>query len=117
MPFYLDITGGPAAGTGQMIDGTVTVGRGRSADLVIHDPTVSREHASLSVQGMTLVIQDLGSSNGVLVEGAWIEDARRLGAGDLIQLGATEIKVRLETTEPDESTPTDPTVLHPGTPG
>ena len=113
---YLDIVAGPAAGTGHMIDGTATVGRGRSADLVIDDPTVSREHASLSVEGMTLVIQDLGSSNGVLVNGSRIEDARRLGAGDLIQLGATEIKIRLETTEPDESTPADPTVLHPGAP-
>ena len=112
MPLCLDIVGGPAAGTGHMIDGSVTVGRGRSADLVVDDPTVSREHASLSIQGTTLVIQDLGSSNGVLVNGSRIEDARRLGAGDLIQLGATEIEVRLETTEPDESTPTDPTVLH-----
>jgi pSer/pThr/pTyr-binding forkhead associated (FHA) protein len=117
VPVHLDIVGGPAAGTAHAIDGTVTVGRGRSADLIIDDPTVSREHASVSVQGMTLVIQDMGSSNGVLVNGARIEDARRLGAGDRIQLGATEIKVRLETTEPDESTPTDPTVLHPGVPG
>jgi pSer/pThr/pTyr-binding forkhead associated (FHA) protein len=116
MPVYLDIVGGPAAGRTHIVDATVTVGRGRSADLVVDDPTVSREHAALAVQGMTLVIQDLGSSNGVLVNGARIEDARRLGAGDLVQLGATEIKVRLETTEPDQSTPTDPTVLHPGVP-
>jgi hypothetical protein len=111
---YLDIVTGPGAGTGHVIEGTVTVGRGRRADLVLDDPKVSSEHASISVEGVTLVIEDLGSSNGTLVNGERIETACRLGDGDLVQLGATEITVRLESGEPDLRTPTEPTELHPG---
>jgi pSer/pThr/pTyr-binding forkhead associated (FHA) protein len=109
---YLDIVSGPGAGTGHVIERSVTVGRGRRADLVLDDPTVSSEHASISVEGLTLVIEDLGSSNGTVVNGEPVVDAVRLGDGDRIRLGDTEIAVRLEPEGPDSPTPTEPTELH-----
>jgi pSer/pThr/pTyr-binding forkhead associated (FHA) protein len=111
---YLDIVSGPGAGTGHVVEGKLNVGRGRSADLALDDPAVSSEHASISVEGLTLVIEDLGSSNGTFVNGERIEDAVRLGVGDRIRVGDTEIAVRLESGEPDLRTPTEPTELHPG---
>ena len=46
---------------------TVTIGRSPENVVVIPDPEVSRKHASLSFNGSSLVLKDLGSSNGTFV--------------------------------------------------
>jgi len=46
---------------------TVTIGRSPENVVVIPDPEVSRKHASLSLTGSSLVLKDLGSSNGTFV--------------------------------------------------
>lgn len=109
----LNVIKGAGSGGVHAIEGTATIGRGRAADVVLSDLTVSREHASASVEGMTLVVEDLGSSNGTWVNGERIEDAVRVGEGDVIQVGGTELEVRIETGEKDLSTPTEQTVLRP----
>lgn len=47
----------------------VTIGRSRSCDVVIPSARVSRQHASLVLEGGTLWMQDLESANGVFKEG------------------------------------------------
>jgi len=49
--------------------GVSTVGRDEGCDVLINDPTVSRRHASLSVEGALLTVEDLGSKNGTCVDG------------------------------------------------
>lgn len=46
---------------------TVTIGRSPENVVVIPDPEVSRKHASLSINGGSLTLKDLGSSNGTFV--------------------------------------------------
>lgn len=78
----------------------LVVGRGSDADLRINDPGVSRRHALVSVSGvpgnLTITIEDLGSTNGVLVDGARVQRAR-LGDGSRIEIGNTRMLVHSPT--------------------
>ncbi len=63
------------------------MGRGRDADLRIDDPGISRKHARiLRAAGGRHILEDLGSANGILVNGRRIERAD-LADGDRVQLG------------------------------
>ena len=64
-----------------------TLGRSRDADLFIPDQWLSRMHAELRLQGGGLVVADLGSKNGTLVNGARIQGPTPLHKGDQIKLG------------------------------
>jgi hypothetical protein len=70
-----------------------TIGRGSSNDLVLSDPAVSRRHAVLRWDGVRLQIDDLGSSNGLMVNGRRAESAT-LDSGDSIAIGNCELVVR-----------------------
>lgn len=78
----------------------LVVGRGSDADLRINDPGVSRRHALVSVSGvpgnLVITIEDLGSTNGVLVDGARVQRAR-LGDGSRIEIGNTRMLVHSPT--------------------
>jgi hypothetical protein len=73
-----------------------TLGRSRDADCVLRDPNVSRHHAELrrSPRG-EWSIADLGSTNGVKVNGRRVGSAR-LGAGDKVTLGTTTFRFDVE---------------------
>ena len=72
---------------------TCTIGRASSNDLVLSDPAVSRRHAVLRWDGARLQIDDLGSSNGLMVNGRHAESAT-LENGDSIAVGNCELVVR-----------------------
>jgi hypothetical protein len=68
---------------------TVTrIGRGAEADLRIDDPGISREHAELRRSGGDVTIADLGSTNGVVIDGQRVDEAR-LRDGVQVRLGST----------------------------
>ncbi|HEY1540029.1 MAG TPA: DUF3662 and FHA domain-containing protein [Solirubrobacteraceae bacterium] len=77
--------------------GGATIGRSRDCDIVLADANVSRRHAEL-IPGAagTWAIADLGSTNGVLVNGRQIAGPHPLAAGDRIALGTAEIAFELE---------------------
>lgn len=74
----------------------VVIGRGRSADVVIAEPTISRAHAAIGYDGEEFFVEDLGSTNGTAVNGKR-EPRIKLNSGDKIQLG----KLLLQVTLPD----------------
>jgi pSer/pThr/pTyr-binding forkhead associated (FHA) protein len=63
------------------------IGRSRDCDIVVRDPTVSRAHALVAVAGGRVTVQDLGSSNGVSVNGQRIGGEVELADGDQVRLG------------------------------
>jgi hypothetical protein len=71
--------------------GGATIGRSRDCDVVINDAGVSRRHAEVrsSEQGWT--IADLGSTNGVLLNGRQVHGIQPLQPGDRLGLGSTEV--------------------------
>ena len=64
-------TGGPSAGVRLgLAPGRYTVGRDRTADIVINDPSLSRAHFAVDVStGGAVQVEDLASSNGTAIEG------------------------------------------------
>jgi two-component system, NtrC family, sensor kinase len=76
-------------GTRFRLDGsTVTLGRGTSNAVQLHDTEISREHAEFSRRGESFMLRDLGSSNGTYVNGKQIKE-HELASGDQLQLGRT----------------------------
>jgi hypothetical protein len=73
-----------------------TVGRSRDADCVLRDPNVSRHHAELRRSpGGDWTIADLGSTNGVKVNGRRV-GSTRLKSGDQVTLGTTTFRFDVE---------------------
>jgi diguanylate cyclase (GGDEF)-like protein len=73
---------------------SVVIGRGKQCELIVFDPTCSRQHAEVftGADGQ-IFIRDIGSSNGTKVAGKKLEgrDPVRLKDGDRIQLGENTI--------------------------
>jgi hypothetical protein len=67
------------------------IGRSRDCDIVLEDSGVSRRHAELRPQGTAWTIEDLGSTNGVRVNGLTVHGAHQLHSGDRIEMGSTEM--------------------------
>lgn len=86
----LKVMGGPELGSIFVVTFTkISVGRGEECDVAIPDLKISRKHFELSYnpqQGWAL--NDLGSANGVQVNGKWVR-ASVLKPGDLLTLGDT----------------------------
>jgi len=73
-------------GSYQIASPRLSVGRDNSSDWVIPHPTISRRHFELNFKDYIYSIKDLGSSNGVLVNGNKISETE-LRHGNVIQLG------------------------------
>jgi len=73
------------------------IGRSRSCDVVVQDSGVSRRHAEIvpGPGGWTLV--DLGSTNGVRLDGRRLEGSAVLRGGERIELGSTEMRFETES--------------------
>jgi len=72
----------------------MVIGRGRGADLVVAESTMSREHAAVAFDEEGCFVEDLGSTNGTKVNGERCERAR-LQDGDEIQLGRLQLQISL----------------------
>ncbi|GAB4281800.1 MAG: hypothetical protein Kow0067_01460 [Coriobacteriia bacterium] len=73
--------------------GPLVVGRSPDADFVIADDFVSSLHCRISPSGEGAVIEDLGSTNGTLVNGQPAQRPLQARVGDVIELGANQLKV------------------------
>lgn len=73
-----------------------TIGRSRQCDVVLSDPNVSRQHAEVRPRGGSWVVNDLGSTNGVSLNGRRIEGPQVVKPGDEIELGTSVMKFELE---------------------
>jgi hypothetical protein len=76
--------------------GGATLGRSRSCDVVLDDANVSRRHAEVRPRGGGWIVADLGSTNGVAVNGVRIEQAHALKPGDRIELGTSVLTFEIE---------------------
>ncbi|HET9029019.1 MAG TPA: DUF3662 and FHA domain-containing protein [Candidatus Aquilonibacter sp.] len=88
--------GVPAYGV-YFVDGSASIGRNEDSDIFLVDPSVSRNHASLQIEDATVVVTDLGSTNGTFVNGERISGSRPLVSGDILSFGNTQM--RLEARE------------------
>lgn len=88
------------AGTGLGRDHVVplqartSIGRGPGNALALDDDAVSNEHAVVTWRNDDWWIQDLGSTNGTLLNGRRITAVTKLQSGDVVQIG--RVKLRFE---------------------
>jgi len=82
--------------------GKLYLGRSPECELAISDPAVSRRHARLWVSPTQIVIEDLGSQNGVFVNGERIRGPRELHIDDVVRICSHELQ--LVDLDDDEAT-------------
>jgi pSer/pThr/pTyr-binding forkhead associated (FHA) protein len=71
----------------ELVTGVTVVGRGDGCQLYLDDPLVSRRHACFVVDGREITVKDLGSTNGVLVNGVRVDEMQVVVPGDQITIG------------------------------
>jgi hypothetical protein len=76
--------------------GGAIVGRSRECDIVLDDSNVSRRHAEIAPSGAKWLIQDLGSTNGVRVNGRTVDGPHPLEPGDRIEIGTVDVRFEVE---------------------
>jgi pSer/pThr/pTyr-binding forkhead associated (FHA) protein len=74
--------------------GQVLIGRSSGCHIVLEDNMVSRRHAELRVTDDAVTVHDLGSVNGIYVNGERVRDLRRLYEGDRLQIGQRELTLK-----------------------
>lgn len=84
-------------GTFRLKEGENIVGRDPQCDVFLDTPGVSRRHASIRLdsRSKTVLLQDLGSTNGTLLHGRAVAQPTPLNDGDLLTLGSVDVRVRL----------------------
>ena len=75
----------------EIVSESTVIGR-QSADITLSDPDVSRRHCSVERSGSKIMVRDLKSTNGTLVNGTRVE-LEVLKDGDRIRVGSTEFRL------------------------
>lgn len=85
---WVVIRRGPSLNTMYQLErDTVNLGRDTSNDIVINDLEVSRFHLRFTRQGDSYAVEDLGSTNGTIVDGQLVRSPMTLPGGNAIRLG------------------------------
>jgi Protein of unknown function (DUF3662)/FHA domain len=77
----------------ELTTGRNVIGRGTEADIRLPDTGVSRKHVDVVLDGSTAIAEDLGSTNGTLVNGRRIS-RQPLADGDVIRIGHSVLVYR-----------------------
>ena len=93
----------------ELLEGSYTIGRGESCKIRLRLPEISERHALLIVRNNQVVIEDLHSSNGVLVNGVMLQEPKILDNDSVVTIGPCLLRVsspEMETmieTPPEEA--------------
>ncbi|MDJ0975758.1 MAG: sigma 54-interacting transcriptional regulator [Planctomycetota bacterium] len=105
----LEVVEGQAEPARVAVEGEIAIGRAREATLRIFDETASRRHARVFVRDGRVILEDLGSANGTVLNGEPIQGEAVLFHGDVIEIGEIQLRfVSAEATERDTVIVGDP---------
>ncbi|MGZ4628556.1 FtsK/SpoIIIE domain-containing protein [Oryzihumus sp.] len=98
----LHVVGGPDCGqVHRLTPGEHVVGRGAEAAIRIEDPDLSRRHARVTVRHAGVTVEDLGSTNGTVVDGdALVGRPHPLTTGNRVVLGSSTVVLRVPGSAP-----------------
>ena len=92
----LVVLASPAAAKGRewiLDSAAVTAGRSNENDIELgRDEFASAQHARFEPRADGVWVQDVGSTNGTYVNGRRVTSARKLSSGDVVRIGATELR-------------------------
>ena len=93
-------------------EGEFVVGRGPECHVRPNSELVSRQHCLLRIHGQELMVRDLGSTNGTLVNGKRLVDECALADGDTLHLGPLVLQILTRSVlQLPEAAHVDPDVL------
>jgi hypothetical protein len=72
------------------------IGRSRDCDIRLDDPNISRHHAEVRPSGANWTVRDLGSTNGIKVNGRKVGGPQSLRPGDRLEMGTTEMTFQID---------------------
>lgn len=108
-PFVLRVIKGPDQGQAFVLDGSqpsrVHLGHSRGCEIRLSDPTVSRRHVTLDVEGGRVRVVDLGSKNGTRIDGVKVVEALVQG-GETIRVGSTLFRLERDASATKVPLPT-----------
>jgi len=81
----------------------LTIGRGPGVSVAFDNPTMSRQHAAIDYDGAGFRISDLGSTNGISVNGTPVQ-ACEIRHGDRFEIGGQEFQLVIEEQEAEPDT-------------
>lgn len=91
MPKLILMKGSAATKQVALHPSETTIGRGSTNDVVLDSMQVSRRHAVVTIDGPFVTISDLGSRNGLFVNGARVSSQVLVG-GDEISIGSFRLR-------------------------
>jgi len=89
----LVVVAGSGVGDSVPLTGDITLGRAGDCTMDIEDDFASGHHARLYRDDQSWIIADTGSTNGTYINGVHIARATRVGEGDIIRIGRTQLKI------------------------
>ena len=89
------ITQGPSAllGTVMPLNSAIIIGRAPGSDIYVPDDLISGKHARITPIPNGAILEDLGSTNGTLLNGARVKAPETLLQGDKISIGMLVLEV------------------------
>ena len=75
------------------IQNEITIGRKNSNTLILQDPFVSGKHVRIFLKNNQYFLEDMGSTNGTLMNNEVVKDKEALTIGDEIKIGSSKFKV------------------------
>ena len=81
---------------------SISIGREEQSDLVLPDPSISRQHAQIHIIGDEVIAEDLGSQNGIVVDGQRLRKGQRLPMSSKSEMQLGKFTLVLLTDNPDD---------------
>lgn len=98
-PNAVEVFEGPGQGTIMRFGAKLAIGRSQESDLILPDPSVSREHALIERFGAGYAVKALNDRNPVLLNGAPVKSAA-LKSGDMLALGNCKLRLAIMQSAP-----------------
>jgi len=110
--WYIYAEAGPLVGLEFKISDEIILGRAIDCEITIVRSYVSRQHACLRIENESLIIEDLGSSNGTLVNDVETKEIQTLNHGDEIKFKDVVFRVKRYTSTINEEALLDQTMIY-----
>ena len=91
----------------ELMDGSYTIGRSDACKIRLRLPEVSERHALLIIRNNQAIIEDLHSSNGVLVNGVMLQEPKTLNNDSVVTIGPCLLRVFSPEQETEATAPTE----------
>lgn len=95
-------------------DGEAIIGRDESCQIRLATNEVSRQHCRLMCEGDQVVVHDLGSRNGTLINDVAVNGQAEMQPGDILRIGPISLQLagkKSATTAPAKKSPSDDSIM------